>query len=363
MNMDEQNFATGASGRDEPAGAWMQRGIALLHAGTPDSLREAIRCFDSAIELRRKLPLEENPAFRYGLAAGLINRGEALVRLGGVENAGEAVNSHTEAIELLQDLPQEDNALYLKRLAIAWINRGLALEAKGGEQALAEAVSSFQKAIDLMEGSPPDADGQFNLIKSGARINYGNALLRSSGDSGAAGACEAAEKALSLLAGSEASEPAAADAGFKARHVMCQAWIALLVAAPPGDDAIRMDLTGKLTDTVEDGLRLARDWERAGVTSFRPLATQLFHVGVLVYERNQPHFLAEFLLDHLDPERETCIVPVDAGWLALADESLSRVRRQFQASSFELLATDQGRRRLETLGQLGTAQARLQALR
>ncbi len=217
---------------DEQAVACMKRGIALLQTGTPDSLREAVRCFDSAIELRRKSPLE-NPAFRYKLAAGLINRGDALTRMGGGENPDDAINSHTEAIALLQDLPPDDGGLYLKRLAIAWINRGLALEVKGGRPALEEAAASCRKAIDLLDASPLATGGEFSLIKAGARVNYGNALLRSSGESGGVAACEVAGAALSLLAGSESGEPAAAEAGFKARHVMCQALVAQLMAPAP----------------------------------------------------------------------------------------------------------------------------------
>ncbi len=340
----------------------MKQGIALMEIGNPDSLREAVRCFDQAIQLRRQLP-PDDPASRYKLAAGLINRGEALTRLGGAENSDEAINSHTEAIALLENIPPDDNGLYLKRLAIAWVNRGIALEAKGGPPALAEAVSSFQKAIDLIEGPPHSNDLQYALIRAGARVNYGNALMRSSGDSGASAACEAAEQALSLLKGSETGDRAAAEAGFKARHVLCQALVAMLVEAAPGGEAARMDLAGRITDAVEEGLRMARDWERAGVTSFRALATQLFHVGTLVYERCQPQFLADFLLDHLDPERDTSIAPVDKDWLAFADESLSRVLRGFQGFDFESLATDEGRRRLQTLSRVEEARARLQALR
>lgn len=343
------------------AGEWMHRGIALLQSRDREQLREAIHCFDQAIELRRQLPLGENPEFRYALAAGLINRGEALSMLGDAENAAEAVKSHSEAIELLQLLPPDGNALHLKRLAIAWINRGVALEIQGDAPALAEAVSSFQKAIDLLENSPHAADPQFAFVMAGARINHGNTLLRSSGDSAAPAACESAEKALSLLAGSDPRDQAAAGAGFKARHVLCRSLVAMLAAAPPGDESTRLDLTGRITDAVEEGLRMQRDWEKAGVTAFRPLATQLFQVGTLVYERSQPQFLADFLLDYLDPERPTCIVPVDKAWLAFADESLARVRGQFPVSDFQFLATEEGRRGLEILARLTAAREKLKA--
>jgi tetratricopeptide (TPR) repeat protein len=104
---------------NELASIRMERGIALLDSGAPDALPEAIRCFDQAIELRRRLPLAEIPGFRYGLAAGWINRGDALTRLGSSENLADAVNSYTAAIELLRDPPPGDDGSFLRRLAIA----------------------------------------------------------------------------------------------------------------------------------------------------------------------------------------------------------------------------------------------------
>jgi len=353
----DQPTASGRSDRDELAGVWMTRGIALLNGSAPDALHEALRCFDQAIELRRKLPLGESR--RYGLAAGWINRGDALTRLGGGENLRDAVNSYTAAIGLLQDPPAEDNGLFVRRLAIAWLNRGIALEEQKSEPA--EAVHSYEKAIELLSDSPRAADARHNLVLASAWINLGNALLRSPGGAAAAQTCAAAEKALSLLAETESKELAPAEAGFKARHILCQALIVLL-AAPSDDIAARMDLIGKTTDTVEDGLILARNWEKAAVTCFRPLATQLFHLGALIYEKHQPHFLAEFLLDHLDPERAKCVLPGNKGWHAIAEESLSRVRCELRSRGFGLLATPQGRRRLETLNELRLAEARLEAL-
>jgi hypothetical protein len=110
-------------------------------------------------------------------------------------------------------------------------------------------------------------------------------------------------------------------------------------------------------------LRLAQLWERAGDTRFCPLATRFFHLTTLVYERRQPHFLAEFLMEHLDPERATCFLPVSESWLAIGIESLSRVRSEASERDFAWLATPQGIRRLRTLKELQTAEARLHELR
>ncbi|HWB60566.1 MAG TPA: hypothetical protein VG733_13820, partial [Chthoniobacteraceae bacterium] len=287
---------------NEQASTFMHRGIALMNTGAPDALREAVQCFDDAIALRRKLPLAENAEFRYGLAAGLINRGDALTRLCDAARIDEAISSHTEAIGLLESLPLDDNALYLKRLAVAWINRGIALEAKGDAPALAEAIASFQKVVDFMGASPQAANAEFALIRAVALINHAGASLHSAGDAAAPAARADAESALALLNQCNGAELPVAEAGLKARHALCRALVSQLSALAPEDESTRLDLAGQITDAVEEGLRLVRDWARAGVNGFRPLGAQLFQVGTLVYERSQPQFLADFLLDHLDPE-------------------------------------------------------------
>ena len=360
--LGDQPVAADGSDRDELASAWMKRGIAHLHMGAPDMLTEAVRCFDRAIELRKSLPLAENPAFRYGLAAGWLNRGDALARLGGAENIDTALASHAEAIALLETLPLEQDPLYVKRLAIAWLNRGIALESKQNAQALAEAVQSYQKTIVLL-GDPKHAgDGSLNFILAGAWLNFGNASLHASGDAAARETCAAAEKALSLIAKTESKELEPAEIGLKARHLLCRATLAQLIETEGGEAP--MDFIGTITDTVEDGLRLARDWEKAGVTRFRLIATQLFHVGALIYEKNQPQFLPEFLIDHLDPDRPTCVLPaVNNDWHAIATESLARVRQCIHNFDFGMLATPQGRQWIDLMNEVKAAESRLGDLR
>src|SRR6476659_4499567 len=83
------------------ASAWMKRGIALLDNTSPAALREAVDCFDLAIELRSALPLYLDPRFRYGLSAGWLNRGDALTRLGSLKDLAEALRSYDEALKHL----------------------------------------------------------------------------------------------------------------------------------------------------------------------------------------------------------------------------------------------------------------------
>jgi tetratricopeptide (TPR) repeat protein len=330
----------------------MESGIALLEGGTPEALHEAIRCFDEAIEIRRKLPLAEHPGYRYTLAAGWINRGDALVRLGSPANLPEAVTSYTAAIELLKDPPEEDDGSFVRRLAIAWMNRGLALERQESEPELAEAMRSYKEAIGLLS-KPRRASDAFVLAS--AWINLGNASLRRGGGALAAEACEAAEQALALLAEGDSNSLAEAEAGLKARHILCRA-VTLLLGIGASEAWTDLDLINKITDAVEGALGLAQHWEKAGVTRFRPLTTQFFHLGALAYEKHQPHFLVEYLLEHLEP------VP-SAEWLAIADDSLSRVRRRFRHLDFASLTTPEGIRQLEILNEVQAAQERLLTLR
>jgi hypothetical protein len=339
----------------------MERGIALAQTGTPEALWEALRDFDAAIELRRKLPLAQNPWFRYGLAAGWINRGEALTRLGGAENLAEAVSACTAATELLADLPADDDGRFLRRRAIAWINRGLALEAQSSAPARTEAVGSYKTAIELLDSPERPCAEKLHVLLAGAWINLGHALLPADQGVSAEQSCAAAERALSLLARQEAKALLAAEAGLKARHILCQAHAATL-DGPPLDPSAKVDLVCKLTDTAEDALKLVQSWEAAGVTDFRPLALRFFHLAMLVYERHQPQFLGEYLLDHLDPGRGTRLPPAGESWLALAEASLSRACREIRNGDFGLLASPQGLRRLEILQELRAVEARLQTL-
>src|SRR5262245_42422313 len=111
-----------AQQRDDQANARLLRGLELLEANTPASLREAVQCFDDAITLRRELPLSENCWFRYGLIAGWMNRGDALTRLGSADELGEALRCYDEALSQLRELPMHESPLFIRRLAIAWLN-------------------------------------------------------------------------------------------------------------------------------------------------------------------------------------------------------------------------------------------------
>lgn len=343
------------------AGLRMKSGIALLEEGDPQKMPEAVRFFDEAIELRRQLPLAENPGFRYGLAAGWVNRGDALARMAGPENLAEAVRSYTAGIELLREVPADDEGLFVRRLAIAWINRGVALESQASEETQAEAIRSYREAIAVLTGSEGKPAGNLELVLAGAWLNWGNAVLRSPGGPLAAEACDAAQRALSLLGEAESRDQIAAETGLKARHIQCQAMIVLIQGTAPAETA-RLDLIGEITDAVENALQLVQLWEKKGVNGFAPLAPQFFHLGSMVYEREQPHFLADFVLDYLEPKRTGNPALPEPVWFAIAAESLGRARVRLSESDITLLTAEQRIRKLEILNEIRAAEAKCHAV-
>jgi hypothetical protein len=54
------------------------------------------------------------------------------------------------------------------------------------------------------------------------------------------------------------------------------------------------------TDLADEGLDLVRRWEQKGVTRFRDLALDLFRFGAAAYQRYQPRFFTEFVLENTE---------------------------------------------------------------
>lgn len=286
------------------ASIWMKRGLALLDARSPASLTEAIACFDRAIDLRRRLPLDAMPALRYGLAAGWLNRGDALTRLGGEDDLAAALAAFDEALRLLDGLPLDDDPRVRRRVAIAWHNRGLALQAQGGPR-LADARQAFERARDLLEDPRAAVIPDRALLLATAWTNLANAWLGDESVDAVYRANEGAARAMAIVDPAAVHvDLAAAEIAIKARHVLCQA-IALLLSDTPVDEPATRRHVHMATDAVDDGLAIARQWEQRGVDRFRGLAYDLVRFGARVYGLYQPQFLNEFVVENLDPARSS----------------------------------------------------------
>jgi hypothetical protein len=346
--------------RNAIASGWMKRGIALLNENTAASLTASLHWFEGAIELRLTLPLHENSWYRYVLAAGWMNRGDALTRLGSTESLTEAVRSYDEALTLLRTLELESNPLFRKRLALAWMNRGLTLQEQGTFVSLRAALASFDEAIALLTDPLAPEFPEYRTILACGLTNRGGALLRLTPPAPDS-ARKSVELALALIAPAEELELLAAEAGLKARHILCRA-----IASQLTDRESKIsleDLVAAATDAVDDGMRLARNWEARGERRFRDLAGELFRFGARAYQMHQAHFLTEFLLENLDASQSRDAFTADPKMHAAAGEAIARAVAELQREGFQSLNTPSFDRFLKTLRRLRITQTRLDELR
>lgn len=275
------------NGRNELGNLHMSRGIALLTQGDEASLATALSDFDRAIELRKDLPFDETPMFRWGLSAGYLNRADVLLR---TERREEAVAAFDDGIEQLRQLPYDSNPPILQRYALAWANRGLAVDDP------AEARRCFDECIALLK---EPQDPQQLLTLSNALLNRGRHALQVAED------CEVtaadARRVIELMSPHERNHPAPAEMALQARHLLAHALCTWLDGSRKGP-GLAEDWIGDTTDTVEEALAVERHWEQHGFKALRPLAGDLFELGLHVYRVCQPHFLADFMVEAMDPD-------------------------------------------------------------
>jgi tetratricopeptide (TPR) repeat protein len=355
--------ATGASEdvrRDDLANVWINRGLTLLASGSPEQLTEAIKNFDACIELRKTLPAGENHHFHYGLSAGWMNRADALTRLSTPESLAEALLSYDAALAVMQTLPIDENDWFRHRLAVAWMNRGITAQAIGGEASVTEALKGFDQAIELLKGHRVLERPEGKHLLACAWLNRAGLLLATAPDK-LAEARAAALEARDTIAGMEEQQPGLADVALKARHALCRAASARLAEAKPDEDL--RELVGEATDAVDEGLALTRLWEERGVGAFKGVEAELFHFGAQMYEKHQPQFLAEFVLENLDPERSAAAARASAPMMQAGFEVVSRTLQSLQSRGFGELGKPGMERLLETLGDLRAASERLRVLR
>lgn len=315
----------------------MKRGIALMESDEPAAIVEALTYFDRALALRLDLPLDEFPRLRYGLAACWLNRGDALVRLGDPARLPAAVHAYDEGIAAMRDLDLFADPLYPRRLVIAHQNRGIARLAQGPD-GLNDAVRSLAEAIAILDGEPAAAMPDREHLRAAAWMNLANVHAADPSHASDTAAHDAARRALTMVAELEATDPAAAEVGLKARHVLCRIVAVRLTssgAPAPGaidaigapDDLTMPDDVHEATDAVDEGLALVRQWEQRGVPHFRLLACDLFRFGARVYARYQPQFLEEFVLENVDAAQSSREFVLSEELQAAAHEALELLNR------------------------------------
>jgi tetratricopeptide (TPR) repeat protein len=291
------------------AAEWLRRGQAFEAGGDPGALTQALACYDQSIALLRTLPLAD---VARELALAHMNRGNALQKLARLP---EAVAAYDHAIAGLTPLAAADPAAR-NSLGAAWMNRGHALQHQSSPAALAEALRSHDQAIRWLRDLADDDNPSYRANHAGAWLNRAQVLLtHPTPDLAAARA--ALDSALALLSPAERHDPLAAELSLKSRLTLC----ALLARQFATTDTLT-----ETSDTIDASLELVRHWESRGLRHFRPLAQSLYRFGAQFYLAHQPQFLAEFLLENLDPTHSPGAMPDAAPLHTIAAAAIARAQ-------------------------------------
>jgi hypothetical protein len=340
------------------ATAWMVHGLRLMRTGTLASAAEAIPWFERALATRSLLPYAGNAQLTYDLAASLLNHGEALLQSDMPSALPRALESFDRAIALMRRWQGHDCLPFRRRMVVALHNRALCLQ--GTRSGLDEAIRSLDEAIELLTASDPSSAEDAHMLAC-ASLNRANALLGRGRSLDRTHAREAARVALAVFRKSEATEYSSAASGMMARHVLCQL-IARQVEETACDRAREEDID-LLTDTVDEALCLARSWEHRGEDRLRTGACELLRFGIRVYQKFQPQFLAEFVLENIDPSRSQGALPVEGTVHRAAMEALWRVVRDFTRKGIPDRTAPEFEALLATLEDFKAAEQRLNTLR
>ena len=273
--------------QEDEASATVRRGLELLAMEEVSSWRQALACFDRALELRRGQSLESPPWQRWGLTAAWMNRADVLHRLGQHE---ASLAAYDEAGAQLQLLPLDVEPAFRWRLGLAWMNRALPLQALGR---LAEAAGALEQAIRILDHPQlvclRDRGALGSAWANLARVRLVQADPQV--------ALPAVRQALAVLAPFERQDATAAAVALQARHAGCDAVARLLEAGCRDADQAEIWIH-EASDWMEAVLDLAHFWQGR---DFGDLPLQLFRFGCRIYLAYQPQFLGEFLIDVLRP--------------------------------------------------------------
>ena len=260
----------------------MLAGIGDLNSG---DLNRALIHFETAAELRLKLPWQDDPESAWMLAAAWINRGDVLQQMGGVMDVPEAVASYDLAIHAMRYVPLGGSPVVIERLILAWIDKGTACGRLAHRE---ESLAAFSQAEGLLSDEDVEVTPQRRFLAMMLRVNRARFLL----DQGATiEGWRDARAALALLSPLRKCGPVP-EAEIKARSIHCRALAMLL--DEPGGAKLMDDWIAEATDSVEEALKQVR-----GSGFHDEWVSDLVRYGARIYAACQPHFLGEFLTEWL----------------------------------------------------------------
>jgi tetratricopeptide (TPR) repeat protein len=350
---------------------WLQHGQHLEAGG---ALAPAIDAYNRAVASAREEAerTPNDPSARRTLAVAWMNRGNAFQKLGAEhahhqrtreheETTRAAVADYDDAIASLGTLSLSAEPAFRNHLGAAWLNRGHALL---GLAELKPAVKSFETAIEVLQTLPLNDDLSYRLNLAGAQTNLSHVLLQGTAAESAASnfsavhAAAAARSALATLVGFETAHVLFAEMSLRARRALVIALGEQLVASESARQPIAA-LASEASDILDDGLTLAREAEERGASHLRPLAARLFRMGAQLYGTHQPHFLAEFLLENVDPGEPRAVFAHDSDFRAAADEALARTLAALNRPNLLISGTRDAERLVATARSLRAVQLRL----
>lgn len=350
LPVEQVNAETKAPDPADPLAAeramlWLWRGRLLVMADKVEVVGQGLQSLDQAIARLRLAPANE--AVKTLLTTAWMNRGSGLFRLGSREALAEAVRSYDQAIASMELRTGVD----VNTLGAAWMNRGVGLlhldepnETKESVAArLGDATTALEKAAGLLEAAAAggqkaarrnlasvwsnlgiararrdDAAGALEAHRRGVelyrplaasggaaeRFELAARLFNLGQMAGAANETEtaltAAREAMELAESVQLGDPQVIELALRARHAVCVVLGGRLAAGrAQAEDAKRSELLAEAGDLVEDGLAALKGREDlpAGVAQ---TAARLYEFGAWLYRTQQPQFLGEFLLEHLE---------------------------------------------------------------
>ncbi len=319
-------------------------GLTRLLGHRPEDWAGAAAHFEESIRLREADP-EPDETLRWGLSAAWINRGDALARLGGDDRIEEAIRSYEKASALLADFDLAASPAHRSRLALCHLNLGAAKTelavryASGGRE---EAFAHYEQAAAILR---PGAEGGIEESKrmlAVALVNTSRARMIHESADPSTSESEARE-ALRWIGTGDRDE----TDDWEMLNLELTARLTLCLALREQDDGPAS--ADEITDLAEDGLRrLRRHLAIGGVLDpLDAVAGQLFGLGAETYARHLPRFLGDYLLDHLDPERDSSGLERSAACHEAAVETLWRAIGDLKREGFTGIGTEAYERRVE----------------
>ncbi len=349
--------------------AWMNHGNVWMLHDTAEAIEAALECYAKAAHFFAPLHNSDNHTHLVDAGALYSNIGQAYFRQGRREHIPIVLQHYAQAAAILENLPWRTHLRYRHHLAALWLNCGnlywLAREAIPA----AEAIAAYQKALSYAN-ELPRSEAKYARLTASIWLNNGNVckespkasertyaatcfteaqrILRPHAKEDAPDIClefasilanqanhlatqidsesefleliETAQEALDGVTPLEQDNILAAQISINARRALCQAYGFRLYKM---DGMLEESFYQEATDLVDAGLELIRHWEHRGMHHLRPLARRFFRLGEQLYRIRQPRFLAEFILETLDPAHNQGALCHDPEMCQIARESLN----------------------------------------